>query len=241
MLYEGAASVAVGPEDVAITITYGMFGYHLGIAFGNGPDKAPRLVHLAFHRHLKVGDYPGENWAARVVSLPVDLSSQIVALLHGLSSTHFVVNQKSVNYGLNLLCNVGTFKTDGEYNPPADSDGHTCSSFIADIFESLQVPLVDLSTWTTNPENEAWKNAVVCALRAWAKSKHGTGSEAIAQSKEVVKLNEPLRLTPEEVAGAGSLSLTERPASQVSVTPVAKRIVAELPEVCKPQPPQQAV
>lgn len=239
MLYEGAASVAVGSEEVAITITYGLLGYHLGIAFGNGPDKAPQLVHLAFHRFLKVIDYPGENWAAKVIPLPPDLSPQVVALLHGLCTTHVSANRKALNYGINVLCNLGSFGADGEYNPPANSDGHTCSSFVADIFESMQVPLVDLNTWVSNAENEIWKDAVVCLLRAWAKMKHGTGTEAVAQSKSVAKVNEPLRLTPEEVAGAGSLPLAQRPASQTVVTPLAAQILAELPNVCKPPPPDK--
>lgn len=240
MIYEGAASVAIGSEDVAITITYGMFGHHLGIAFGNGSDKAPKLVHLAFHRLLKIDDFPGENWAAKIIPLPTDLSAQIVALLHGLSSTHFVANKNTLNYGINVVCNLGSFTGDGEYVPPENADGHTCSSFVADIFASLGVPLVDLTTWTLeNPENEAWKDAVVCLLRAWAKTRHGTGTEAVAQAKAVAKVREPLRLTPEEVAAAGSLPLNRRPASQNTVAPIAAQIAAELSSVCKQTAPPQ--
>lgn len=238
MPYRAATEVDLGPDDVAIMLGPGVLGSHLGVAFRT-EDGVATLMHLGFHKFFKVEPYPTDSrlWSAAVVPLPPELGVQVLSLLRVYAEKFLRTGQPRPDYGINLKLTEGSIGPDGEYMPPPGSDGHTCSTFIAEAFRAARVPLVKLATWVESEENRAWGEAVVCMLRVYASSRHGAGTKAGAQAKAVAKNNNGFRLLPEEVAAAGQLSIAQLPAEQATLTEPSKVALAEMQAVCSPLEP----
>ncbi len=235
MPYRAATEVNLAADDVAIMLGPGVLGSHLGVAF-RLEDGTPKLMHLGFHKFFKVEPYPTipRLWSAAVVPLPPELGVQVLSLLRIYAEKFLKTGEPRPNYGIALKLTEGSIHADGEYVPREGSDGHTCSTFIAEAFRAARVPLVKLATWVESEENKAWGEAVVCMLNVYAKSKRGTGTKAAAQAKVVAKNNHGFRLLPEEVAAAGQLPISQLPAKQDALSGPAELALAEMQAVCDP-------
>lgn len=238
MPYQAATEVNLGSEDVAIMLGPGVLGSHLGVAFSTQEGIA-KLMHLGFHKFFLVEDYPTEQraWSAAVVPLPPELNAQVLSLLRVYAEKFIKTGEPKPNYGIALKLTEGSIQADGEYVPKDGSDGHTCSTFVAEAFRAARVQLVNLATWVESEENKAWGEAVVCMLNTYAKSRHGSGTKAGAQAKVVAKNNNGLRLLPEEVAAAGQLPIAQLPAPQTAVSGPARTAFAEMQAACDPSEP----
>lgn len=233
MPYQAATEVSLGIEEVAIMLAPGVLGSHLGVAFRTD-DGAATLMHLGFHRFFKVEHYPIRTraWSAAIIPLPPELGAQVLSLLRVYAEKYQRTGQPKPDYGINLKLTEGSIHPDGEYVPREGSDGHTCSTFVAEIFRAARVPLVKLSSWDENDENKAWGEAVVCMLKAYSGTKFGIGSMAVAQAKLIAKHNTGLRLLPEEVAAAAQLPIADLPATQTVVAGPSQVALGEMRAVC---------
>lgn len=232
MPYQPAAALALGLEEVAIALGYGALGSHLGVAFRQ-VDGKPVVMELAFHRRLRVEDYPGPPglWSASVVPMPVVLARQVVSLLRNFAREFQRTGEPQPEYGVNLKMTSGSIGADAEYVPREGSDGHTCSTFVAEAFRAARVPLVDLSTWPQgDPKHKAWAEAVVCMLLVYAKAHPET--QAFGHANTVRKSANSGRLLPEEVAAAGQLEIAQLPASHAAVAERANAVLAEMRAAC---------
>ena len=232
MPYQAASELAFDLEEVAIALGPGVLGSHLGVAFHMESGEAV-VVDLGFHRYLRVTPYPGEplQWSAAVVPLPTTLASQVVSLLRVFVEKFQRTGFPKPDYGINLKMTCGSIGSNGEYTPSENSDGHTCSTFIAEAFRAARVPLVDLSTWPETEENKAWGEAIVCMLLRYAKER--PESQAFGHAKLVEKNNYGARLLPEELAAAGQLPLTQLPAPHAALIVPSQVVHAEMHAVCK--------
>jgi hypothetical protein len=239
MPYRAATEVNLGADDVAIMLGYGVLGSHLGVAF-RLEDGTPKLMHLGFHKLFIIEPYPTipRLWSAAVVPLPPELGVQVLSLLRVYAEKFLKTGEPRPNYGIALKLTEGSIQADGEYVPKAGSDGHTCSTFVAEAFRAARVPLVKLATWMESEENKAWGEAVVCMLNVYAKSRHGARTKAVAQAKAVAKNNHGFRLLPEEVAAAGQLPISQLPAEQNVLSGPAEVALAEMQAVCDPREPR---
>jgi hypothetical protein len=231
MLFQAASDVAIGEDEVVITLGYGVLGTHLGIAI-QGDDGHAVVMHLAFHRLFRKDAYPGQpgQWSAAIVALPPVASASVVAILRALGDQFPGKGGDGPNYGINLKLSMGSIQEGGLYVPPKGSDGHTCATIVADVFRSARTPLVDLSTWLDSDENQIWGQAIECMLLAYAKEKPAT--QAYGQAKIVKTNNEGFRLLPEEVAAASQLPLLQRPAAQAALSELYQQTVAEMQQAC---------
>lgn len=227
MTFQCASTLEFGSEQVVIAICPGLLGNHLGIAYSAHGKR--HLLHLAFHKLLLNDPYPppvGE-WAVKVIDLPPIAASQLVALLMAIA-----LNKNGLPYGINLIAGMGAINEKGEYVPQSNSDGYTCSSFIAELLRKIAFPLVRLDSWTSNNESILWGEAVVCLLKAY-----GAPAEHVAS---VEKNNSGLRLRPEEVAAAAEMPAVKRPATQDMIKARASVLMKEVQAIChlaSPAPP----
>ncbi|MNL07000.1 hypothetical protein D3C87_1276580 [compost metagenome] len=231
MPFQAASNVAIGEDEVAIVLRYGVLGTHLGVAI-QGEDGVPVVMHLAFHRLFRKEAYPGQpgEWSAAIVPLPPVASASVVAILRGLGDQFAGKGGGGPNYGINLKLSLGSIQQDGLYVPPNGSDGHTCATIVADTFRSARAPLVDLETWLDSDENRIWGKAIECMLLAYAKDKPVT--QAYGQAKIVKANNQGFRLLPEEVAAASQLPVAQRPAAQAALAQLCTQAVAEMQQAC---------
>lgn len=236
MPYQAASAVAFGLEEVAIALAPGVLGSHLGVAFRKEDGEAV-VMDLGFHRLLRVEPYPGKpnQWSAAVVPLPAPLASQVVSLLRVFAEKFQRTGQPKPDYGINLKMTGGSIGPDGEYTPAKGSDGHTCSTFVAEAFRAARVQLVELSTWPETEENKAWGTAIVCMLYQYAK--HKPQSQAFGHAKIVEKNNAGARLLPEEVAAAGQLPIAQLPSPHAALVAPAQAAHAQMRAVCVDEGP----
>ena len=223
MTFQCASVVSVGREEVAIAVSRGLLGSHLGIVYTSKDEQ--KLLHLAFHKLLLNDDFPPPpgTWAVKVIELPTIASSQLVALLIAIAP-----NKSGVPYGINFIAGMGAIDAYGEYAPQPGSDGYTCSSFIAELLRMIGFPLIRLDSLTSNEANVLWGNAVVCLLKAF-----GASAEHVTL---VERNNAGRRLRPEEVAAACELPVSQRPTTQLMIKDRAPVLLQEVFAICPPIP-----
>lgn len=227
MAFSLAENLPIGGEEIAIALTHGLFGTHLGVAYVDEEGTA-RLLHLAFHKMLFVVSYPQPNWIASQLLLPPFASSQAVALLRGMAEKYQGVGGPgSIDYGINLFAGRDAIKPDATYEPGEGCDGFTCSSFVVAVIERVGFPLVDLSTWQCTEANLAWGRAVVCLLNSF----DHVPKEHVAL---VEQNNQGLRLRPEEVAAAAEIDVSDRPAKSAALAERAEAILTQMLNLCGP-------
>lgn len=213
MSFDAAEILFLQSGQVAVAISSGSFGCHLGIVYSlNG--KEAFLVHLAWHKSLCVenfkingpndSDGEGATWLTQIVPLPIEVSGQIAALIHTLGDRYNDESNGGVDYGINFFLSCGAISSDGIYKLLPGGDGLTCSTFISSIFETFQLPLVEANTWEDSESNRAWGRAVVCFMEQ---------SDKINQDHiNAVKKNiNGIRLRPEEVAAAAESFIPGQP------------------------------
>ena len=215
---------------MAVAITHGMLGSHLGVAYRDSAGVA-RLLHLAFHRTLVVDAYPQPDWLAARVPVDELVGAQIVSLLEGAAKLYPNPRMpESFDYGINLLAGQGSIEASGAYSPKDGCDGYTCASIIAEIFRRFGYPLVDLATWPERDVNRAWGLAIVCMLRAY-----GASPEHLAAVERNVS---GLRLRPEEVAVAAERFRLGHASTFLELEGRSEEVMAQVQRECRaPAPP----
>lgn len=233
MPYKPAADVSIDGDQIAIAITHGTFGSHLGVAIRD-EDGSAKLLHLAWHRMLRQDNYPQPNWAASIANVPaagMELVTPVIRSMLG----NFKDIQGKVCYGVNLYAGQGAIRADGSYLAGSESDGHTCSSFVAEIFNGAGLPLIDLHSWDPTDENKAWGEAVACCLDQWGK--HANIQDMPEHVAAVRANNKGLRVLPEEVAAAAiEPQAGKKPAQQKDLQTPAARVLKEMQSVCEAGP-----
>lgn len=226
MGYKQSQAVPLGAEDVAVCITHGVFGSHLGVAFQTD-SGTPKLVHLANHQQLVIEAYPHEKWISSVVPMDPLESIQVLALLRAFTEVHEKQGCGGPEYGINILAGRGSIQLNGTYSPSPGADGFTCSSIIAELFAGAGFELIKLSDWQEHEDNKIWGQAVVCMLRA-------VRTASAAHIRAVESNISGLRLTPEELAAAAAHPHTERPVSYAIAHMGAVQVLADVLAKCGP-------
>ncbi len=224
MPYSPACQTLLGPDQVAIAITHGLLGCHLGVAFCDEMD-APKILHLAWHKSLHVDNYPSQNWLVSVIPMGRFAASQASALLAGMAESYGNVSSHlSYDYGINLFAGRGAVSINGTYQPGDDCDGFTCASIISEVFAKIGFQLVNLHTWENKAENVAWGNAILCLLKATK-----TPQEHV--QKVAGNIN-GLRLRPEEVAAAAERDIGDWPIAYGDIQARANEIRSDVKQSC---------
>ena len=229
MAFQPIGSVALAKEQIAVAISHGAFGSHLGIGYQT-QSEGPQLLHLRFHKDLKcesISTGLSLCWIMCVVQVPPSASKQLVAIVRSIAATMPVIC-----YGLNILSGHGSFDAMGRYVAPVGSLGLTCSTFVTEIFRAYALPLVDESTWQAADENLAWAERVCTMLQ-----ERGADDHHIQAVKSDAN---GLRMRPEEVSAAADSPFTSRPLDFASAQPLASAVTVRLGDLCpNPNPRTQ--
>jgi hypothetical protein len=223
MAFQTSDKVPLGANEVAVGLTHGLFGSHLGVAFHAKEDGA-KLLHLANHHSLCVDPYGDKTWMVSVVPFELMEAIQFIALARNYAANH--VGKDGPSYGVNLLAGKGAIDTKGNYNPSNDFDGFTCASIVAEIFNASGFEPVNLGNWETTDDNRIWGKAVVEMLRAGGASQDHVN--AVSNSVN------GLRLLPEEFAAATERPSDDWPTEQRSVAERATALTSEILIKCGP-------
>jgi hypothetical protein len=235
MAYESASHVSISAEEVAVAICPGTFGSHMGIAVTD-MSGAAQLLHFGWHRALLKDAYPMENWAACKVALDEWTLPQLSGVARGVLDSYEAV-KGSLTYGIDLFASQGAVNADGSIEQSPSSDGHTCATFVVDVFRAASIPIVDLDSWKPSPEGEAWGTAVACCLEAYGAQR---GIDEMPGHVATVRANNKgIRVKPEEVAAAAVMStLGISPgATQEQTREPAEEIMMRMHELCVSGPP----
>lgn len=223
MAYETSDKVPLGSNDVAVGLTRGVFGSHLGVAF-HSKAEGPKLLHLATHQILHFEPYGAKEWIASIVPFELTEAIQFIALARNYAALH--VGSNGPNYGINLLAGKGAIDSQGKFSPSKGSEGFTCASIVAEIFNASGFEVVELRNWPTTHHNRKWGQAIVEMLR----SRNATADHINAVANAV----DGLRLLPEEFAAAAERSSEHWPALYADVEPRAEVLAEEIATKCGP-------
>jgi hypothetical protein len=220
MPFNGLAQLAVDREQIAIAISDGEFGAHIGIAFHPANENLS-LLHLLEHLVVRVELPANTNkcWAACVVDTPNVLGKQVVALIRAVAQ-----KPPDIPYGLALASVHGSFDAAGNYVAPPGNDGLTCATFVSEILKGAGLNLVDLSTWPSNFENIVWGNSVIKFVE-----KRGASP---AHLLTLGKNNKGLRLHPFEVAAAADSPRSAWPLDYATANGMVGAIKLALAQIC---------
>lgn len=223
MAFQTSDKVPLGADEVAVGLTHGLFGSHLGVAF-HAQEGGAKLLHLANHHSLCVDPYGAPTWIASVVPFHFTEAIQLIALARNYAVTH--QGRDGPSYGINLLAGKGAIDKNGNYSPTKGCDGFTCASIVAEIFNASGFEAVNLGGWKTTPNNRIWGQAVVEMLRAGGASQdHLT---AVSNS------NSGMRLLPEEFAAATERSSDDWAMEQADIAERATALMSEILLKCGP-------
>lgn len=229
MAYALARDVPITENDVAVCMTHGLFGSHLGVAFQDERGKA-RLVHLANHQRMRIEDYPVENWVAKVVPFDPLESMQLLPFLRAYTEKLDLRGSNDIEYGISVIAGRGAFDAEWNYRPERGANGFTCATMINEFFHEPGFPLLDASGWPKSAANAIWGDSVVCMLRA--------GGEASADHIAAVqRTNSGQRITPEEVAAAADQPRESRPVDYATASLGAPAAMAAMLSMCGPPTP----
>lgn len=225
MPYVQASGLSFPKDKLAVAVTHGAFGNHIGIAFHSAKEGV-KLLHLASHINLRTDDFSEElpkKWVSSVVDLPASVSIQMVAIVRSLAK-----RLPHINYGINVIAAAGSFDSTGRYKAPKGSDGLTCATFVSTIFHDFRLPLIQEETWLPSPENAQWGIMVY----EWLRDKCNADEAHL----EAVRQNiNGLRVRPDEVAAAADIPFSQRPVNFEIATKGAPAVLAALQAICSPQ------
>jgi len=192
MTYQRAATDIFNKNQVALAVTHGRFGYHIGVAFHSVHD-GPKILHLSNHLKLRCDPYPPRScWVIHPYPAPEKVLKQVVAIVRAVAKRN-----AQIRYGTDFRASRNSFDANGAYRPPKGSEGLTCASFVTEVFRAASIPLVDESTWQHSAANDEWVDGV-CKMLAEERADQDH-IDAVLASKN------GLRLRPEEVAFSGTV------------------------------------
>jgi|GEM_PF-1442177 hypothetical protein len=210
-------------DNVAIAISHGAFGGHIGVAFhSNG--AGPQLLHLRFHQDLDVEAFPPTRpcWIATVVQLPIPASKHLVGIVR-----YVAKNLPRINFGVDFIAARGSFSATGVYNPPPGSNGLTCATFVTEIFRAAALTLIREQSWQPHPDNYQWSAEVIDELRRRGASQGHLMAVALSFRG--------LRVRPEEVGAAADSPVGLRPLDFASARAGAPAVQGILNSCCPPR------
>ena len=221
-----ARSFSFEKDEVAIAIMRGGFGSHIGIVFNSAKEGA-QLIHLAFHRDLRVEPFPECDscncWIVKKIHLPKVAAKQFIGLVRVVAK-----RKPSISYAPDFTSSKNSFDAKGTYKQPRNSHGLTCASFVLEIFRAAFLLIINDETWIASEENLEWERSVIALLE-----KTGAEKEHIDKLKSNPK---GMRIRPEELGGATDFPYKDWPINYLEASEKAKAVMNCLDNLCPGNP-----
>lgn len=161
---------------------------HVALIYRSSSD-AVMMLHHGWHRLTYHHPWDGQYFTINFSHLDIELQETFADWAVEVAGK---IGNNPIPYGVfyNLKEN---FKSGGEYIDRDDGSGHTCATFLLDLFASNSLPLLDLSSWPVSRAGDfSWTRGMLQKLR-----KYLPRSYFVSQFRHRHKLR---RFRPEEVA-----------------------------------------
>jgi hypothetical protein len=195
----------------------------------NSAAGTTRLSHFESDFAFKDAPWDGSYLWQEVPDLELPNRTTVVAFLLNLNRSRPQIPFGFRKAGCRFLLNAETGEM--EFRTDDAGTGLTCSSFVALVFDSLHLPILNEATWPTDrPEDAQWRENIIALLVA--------GGMPPERALRIKQAQSEARVRPEEMAGA--FVQMPWPVSFDAALAVAAEIVAELEEVIPKPPPAAA-
>ena len=142
------------------------------------------------------------------------------------------LNAKELNFGIDWLGSIGSFDSDGFYCPKGGEQGLTCATFVSEVFRGWGMHVVDETDWPLNTEEGLrWRTELVASLRR-------NGKTPEEQIEAIERFDPVVRLSPAEMAAAGTQDSGLWPMSAKAVSALAAAVAADFAKVYPPTLPR---
>lgn len=165
----GAPSAARPFVAVAVMRDRRHAQWHAGLAYGDEQARVPRFLHLAWDRALLDQGLDDEElgWeqAYAWIELPVpsEKARALVQLCRRIAA-RVQADGQQVRFAIRHV--LGRFDaTTGIYMPAARERGLTCATCVMAVCRGVEVELVDVASWPSRAEDQAWIDTVIALLR----------------------------------------------------------------------------
>lgn len=160
---------------------------HVGVLYRKSENEVI-FCHLATHHDLRKDQLNIEYfWNACQWLDDDDINGPVVA-----ARFDSLKQQSQIPYG--FAFEPACFDNNLEYQAMPIGMGLTCASFIIAIFHSLELPIINLDTWKSRPEDETWQREIVQRLMSINFEAARTAAMHVGS----------FRYKPEEVASAAT-------------------------------------
>lgn len=184
----------------------------LGIAFRRYEDQShvgllvrhrgtPFICHLAQHRNLLFEPVTGPFVWDDCHFLDADPQSATAIAAFIVSLGTNPTNVRAISYGIRYP-RRRVFNANGTVNHLHHGAGHTCATFVMEIFEHFGIELLNKGRWKGRVADRIWQRKIIKTIENAAKERQ---SVELQQHADALKKNVgAARYRPEEVASAAA-------------------------------------
>lgn len=195
---------------------------HAGLCIRQGAEPE-LLVELRWHHQLAAGPLRSP---ARLAVLGID-PLRLPAVVGYIRSVALNPGDR-IPYGVALPDDCFD-ATSGAWLLGPTGRGLTCATFVIAVLKAAGFTLLDVLSWQARPEDEAWRQLIIAALRGNPSNRQ--------QADHIEREGACSRFRPEEVAGAGLVPVSGWPVGFAEALRRAATVVAASPP--PPPPPQR--
>jgi hypothetical protein len=175
-----------------------------------------RMSHLRFHLFWEDAEYDHLYYWTHLPDLEPEERPTVIGFLAMLTQLRPSIPMGFRAAGCKFTVDEAS-KT-MTFTAGAPGTGLTCTTYIALVFSSLNLPLIDESTWPSRSDDHIWQTSVLEKLRQMSASpEHITALQATIGAA---------RIRPEEIVAAGTL--LNWPVSFTRAEAIAREVLAEL-------------
>lgn len=182
---------------------------HIGILHQSLEAKQVLMLHLAWHHDLR-NDSPSEKYVWVDPAIPQARAKQVAAFCRKV----WRQNKGKIPYAFSPPNDCFDLTT-GEFLLGGQRFGLTCATFVMAVFQATGLPLIDLNSWPSRPEDVAWQSQIIELLKK-------TDAELTHINRAQQEIGSA-RFRPEEVGAAAACQ--PWPTSIEHVLPIAEQIV----------------
>ena len=174
---------------------------HVVLVFKSAKLNGTAILHHAWHKCTRVDEWDASYFTVGIRGLDPELQETFADWAEDIVGR---IEETPIPYGVfyNLLAN---FNSETGYVDRDDHSGHTCATFLLDLFSSYKIPLLDLCTWPeSRPGDAEWGAKIMGYLQ---------NSTDVAQdylALQYAYFAKMRRFRPEEIAGGAILFVGEK-------------------------------
>jgi hypothetical protein len=164
---------------------------HVGF-FLKKDNNEIKFLHLGWHNHLTLEDYPENIYCYVTVSEAIDKENLEVFLdwLLGI----WEQNESQIPYSV-IYNWEDSYFTEQVYSKTDLGSGLTCATFILECFKTYGLEILDFKSWPPRDDDAVWQQHMLQKLEQSGVDVHHTSAQNIQMAA---------RFRPEEVAYAAS-------------------------------------